>query len=300
MSDGAFGIGSISLDIFILLSGFLLFESYNYKQNFFQFWKARFLRILPPYYISLALIIITGYYLSGLTFYQYFADPIFVKFLGNFSLFHQHYFLPHLFLSTRHSLHSVDGSIWSLPYEFLLYSFIPLYFITEKKQINTYCLILILIGALFLNHKNLVVLPLIDLNVLIHLVIPFSIGILLAKYFEKRFLIYILWTCLVLSLIQSQGKSYEFVFIIESIVIFYFFWFLKKMKHISTKGIPDVSYGIFLYGFFIQQIFIDLDFTSESAFNLYILWSGLSTLAIALLSWYIIERPFLRIKNKLN
>jgi len=59
----------------------------------------------------------------------------------------------------------------------------------------------------------------------------------------------------------------------------------------------DLSYGVYLYGWPVQQGFVAL-FPSAGAFLLF--WPGLAvTIAVAAASWYLVEKPALDLKRRL-
>jgi peptidoglycan/LPS O-acetylase OafA/YrhL len=298
-SKGKFGIGTLALDCFMFLSGYLLMDAYSNRSNRLFFWKRRFLRIYPPFATSLLVIAVIGFLLSENKVSTYFCNNDFYKFIGNLSLFHQHFLLPGVFKSDTHAFHSVDGSIWSLPYEMLMYAIIPFVLWINNKNKSNLILILFAVLFVYLNKHKLVQLPLFDLNVLVHLCIPFLIGVFLANSFEK---IHLLITLLVLSILCICDVMYlssVLVFTFEALLMFLILNFYKRSQFFSDWIFPDLSYGIFLYGFFIQRACIDLFPLPAFGYNFYLLMSLLGTIIFALFSWYCIEVPFMKFKQKI-
>ena len=62
------------------------------------------------------------------------------------------------------------------------------------------------------------------------------------------------------------------------------------------RTLPDVSYGIYLYGWPTQKLFLWY-FPALSPWLLFLLTCALCYI-FGLLSWHLVERPFLRLKNK--
>lgn len=298
-SNGRFGIGTFALDCFMLLSGFLLMKAYTARPNLLDYWQRRFLRIYPPYAISIFLIIVMAYFLSADKLSSYLCSKDFIHFIENFSLFHQHYVLPGVFNNSLHKLIAVDGSIWSLPYEILLYAIIPLLFLLKNKKIINLLLIASVLLFLYLNQRTLVQLPLFDLNVLAHLCIPFIIGVFLSNSFHK---FHLLLSFAGFSLLYFYDKIYLssiLIFTAEAFLMYFLLAYFKQSQVLNRYALPDLSYGVFLYGFFIQQACIELFPLSEFGFSFYLCISLLGTVIFALFSWYCIEVPFLKLKQKI-
>ena len=70
--------------------------------------------------------------------------------------------------------------------------------------------------------------------------------------------------------------------------------FLKSAFLAKFRKVPDVSYGVYLYGFPIQKLLL-WHVHGISATTLFLLAMPLSCIA-GLLSWHLVERPFLRLK----
>ena len=71
-------------------------------------------------------------------------------------------------------------------------------------------------------------------------------------------------------------------------------WIAYALPVVPWPSQLDVSYGLFLYGFPVQQSIMSLQPTLSPAALL--VWSVLATLPIAAASWFLIEQPALRLK----
>jgi len=111
-------IGGLAVDIFFVISGFLVAHSYliNSKKYFIL---SRILRIFPGLVVC---ILITTFLLGPLltTSNNYFNNNLTWKYFYNNSfLITTEYYLPGVFTSLPNA--AVNGSLWSLPLEFRLY-----------------------------------------------------------------------------------------------------------------------------------------------------------------------------------
>ena len=78
--------------------------------------------------------------------------------------------------------------------------------------------------------------------------------------------------------------------------IYLTFWIAYGLPTLRWPGDRDHSYGLFLYGFPVQQALVALmpDIQPLPLFAL----ASVGALGLALLSWHLIERPALRWKRR--
>ena len=65
----------------------------------------------------------------------------------------------------------------------------------------------------------------------------------------------------------------------------------------ETK-LPDVSYGLYIYGFFVQQAMVYLNIFTDT-FLRFFAGSVIFTLILALPSYYFVEKPALELKKRI-
>lgn len=290
--------GWIGVDIFFALSAFLLshllrieFIQYNHidKKKFFL---RRALRIWPIYFIYL--------------FFSELPDK-------------------HLMLFTSNIYAVVKnvsvGHIWTISFEEQVYFFLPfvLVFLIKIRQ-KLRCSIAIfvffsLIKYIFISnnvHYNAIyILPITHFE-------SIYFGVLLGlgyfdnflKTINSRYLIFIILTLfLSISNLDITKVNYKLHYInfIGGVCS-------MLMVHLATRDnnivsnilslktlryLGKISYGLYLYH--VDVIFkINNIFAGTSLENPYLLFTMhlLTTIAIATLSWYLIEKPFLKLKNK--
>ena len=122
-----FSIGDLAVHLFFIVSGFLIFLSFDADQNKKHFYIKRFFRIFPlfAFLIILQTLFFIGFS-DGSTFevIKYFIANIF--FLN---------FLAPSVGSTLSSLevNAINGSLWTLKNEVVFYLIVPLLFMLYKK-----------------------------------------------------------------------------------------------------------------------------------------------------------------------
>ena len=126
--DFAFFISSGSaVGIFFGLSGFLVYASYERATNLKQYIANRARRILPPYLFIVISCALGFALISTLSPLQYYTDFTFWKYLVS-NLAFLNFLQPELPGVFEHSVTSaVNGSLWTLKIEWILYLSIPLF-----------------------------------------------------------------------------------------------------------------------------------------------------------------------------
>jgi peptidoglycan/LPS O-acetylase OafA/YrhL len=306
---GQVSFSSVGLRGFFILSGYLIFQSFNRSPNILDFIWKRFVRIFPglfivvlitifvigPIYTSLSL---REYFLNKAT-YQYLLDSTNL-FFGSGSIC-----LPGVFTNNTFSC-EVNGSLWTITYEMLFYVSIAFFFfIKQFRFLVLACLCFILVVLVYLQLKYVV--PYIKyeyylfyskvgLKAVCNFGIYFFSGALFAYFRYEKFklhlpiILFLLGFSTVILYLKLFGPlSYV---ILTPLVLsigslnFNLLPFLKRMG--------DISYGIYLYSFPIQQILLSM--FSLNPYEL-IIYTLLISVLCGYCSWKLIEYPSFKHKN---
>lgn len=131
------GYGSLGVDLFFVLSGFLitgiLYDTLNDSRYFYRFFARRSLRIFPIYYLVFAIIAL----LTPILFYQWrWGHALFLIYMGNF--LGNYDFSYYEFLSRRsHTFLISISHFWSLCVEEQFYMLWPIavFFLRKRRNI---------------------------------------------------------------------------------------------------------------------------------------------------------------------
>ena len=303
LTRGHLSFGSFAVDGFFLISGFLIVQSWLQAPRLARYLRKRILRIVPGYAVAAVLSIV----LAGL-----FApvEPHFFDHLSRLTalslLTLSSPVTPLVFAGTKVQL--VNGSLWTISYEFRCYLFVALaglcgLFRWRRLLLGvTFCLLVVrLAPALVATH----VLPDFKLGQLVYMLLgnPFEDLRLLSVFlvgicfylFRDR-IIYRRWLALAaaLLLVASLAVPVCFEVALNSCGAYLLFFFISRSQLALPAGmrLPDISYGVYLYGWPVEMFLIC--FLRPSPWIVF----GLAvpiTMLLGWLSWLLIEQPALRV-----
>jgi peptidoglycan/LPS O-acetylase OafA/YrhL len=283
---------TLGLWIFFTTSGYLVTAS-ACKQSNWRYWYKRALRILPAFYVCIMLMIIMGALITGTPLIKYFLNDHAWTYLKNLTIFNLQYELPGVFLNNSFA-RAVNGSIWTIPYEVLLYALPPLFLLTVRflKIILPALIIALLlttgIWAPLLTSRSFLGL---NLYMFASLGWYFFAGLLLYLYKDKINVDNEIAGWSLLSWIILKFSTLASAIAVPILII----W----IAHKSIKGrfiqLPvDLSYGLYLYAFPVSQLLIasSIPLTPVKLLTFTLIF----TIPFALLSWFFVEKPFLKLK----
>lgn len=303
---GWISYGQLAVWIFFIISGFLITKSFVQSKSMMSYFTKRILRIHPGLLVSLLFgIFIIGPIVTNLPLCLYFTNISTYEYIESLSLLLMKYELPGVF-ENNHFPFSVNGSIWTLQFEFLMYIFVAILGCLNlfKKRIYIiviYFLVLFLYAYLFVFYPS----SLSDfyLRNLLQLFITFSAGMLCylytdkIRYNAKFFLLFIILFFIPIIFPRMYFSSLFFIplFCLPYITFYLAFLPIKKLNDFGKNG--DFSYGIYIYAFPIQQTIAHF-YPKASAMSMFLL-SIILVLPLAWFSWHFVESKALKLKNKL-
>lgn len=285
--------GSLAINIFFFLSGLVVTNSLISKRSPIDFVVARFFRIWPALiFTTLASAMIIGPALSTLPIDQYFRDS------GTY-----HYVLKNVSLSTTYSLpgvfesnhykSAVNGSLWTIPYEVSAYMIL---------------LALFMLGGAKYKLAAFSIFLIVSVN-------PFLPEQFQPSFFPKAKLATMLAPCFAAGSMLALLKDHIHINVHGVLGIWILYFFLNKSEIapyvvysaifittlylsslaliIKLKPKADISYGIYLWGFPVQQILVEYFPEQGVIFNQVCAITLCCILGYG--SWIFIERNSIRI-----
>lgn len=293
-------VSGLGVKIFFVISGYLITKSFLSDSNALRYSIKRFFRIMPGLAVIVVLTtFIFGPILTDLSTKEYFANPETYAYLKNI-LFHPVYTLPGVFGQNPYP-YAVNGSLWSLPVEVFMYLLMPLTIVIFRKfNIEKIGMILGFVVSFLLYiyilkfHNDLVIV--VWGNSLVSglsLVPLFYLGSLFT--FKKvRNLLNLQWAVAIMVILLLFDYSWFKSEILLTFALPYLiFSFALQSRPVFAKifSVNDYSYGLYLYGFLIQQIIVRKFGVLGLPLNYYFIVSLAVTFVFAVLSWHLVEKP---------
>jgi len=288
------------LPMFFALSGFLVAGSMARCHSLVKFLGLRFIRIYPALTVEVLLsAILIGPFVTTVPLADYFASDVFAQYLVNVTG-HISFFLPGVF-ETNPVPRVVNGQLWTVPFELLCYIALTGLIVIGAKRFR----VLIPLGSVAVvlafilreGHKaggvpeefyRALGGPL--------LVAAFLAGVTLYTYRDRIPYSFGLFLAACVVSIVGLGVvphgAYLGIFAVSYVTAYLGLTNFPKIRMIKHA---DYSYGIFLYGFVVQQLVVyALPSAREWYWNIAI--SLPLTAIIAAASWHWIEKPALALK----
>ncbi len=295
------GLGGLGVAIFFTLSGYLIFASLQRGTPPGRFARSRILRLFPALIACSLVLGISLYPFSPLDLRHYITDPHLWRFmLGNASLFWNVQGIPGIF-SGNPFPDAIDGSLWTLPYEALCYAVVASIFFAGAFRPAlaryTFALGFLLYGLYWAGtqalghpagywHR---------LDLLAGVSFSFALGMLAAAIRLKTVRPWALALAIGLGIAGHHTALAEASARLAIAAVTFFIAFSSTKLLLHLRRLPDYSYGIYIYAFPIQQGLIATHL--ELAPIPHACIALLLVLLPAALSWHLIEKPALALKN---
>lgn len=292
--------GSLAVALFFFFGGLFVTQSYEHSKPKSSYLLKRIFRIWPALIVcTLLTIFIVGPLLTELPVYEYFTSRETWKylFLNTTIAYRAAYDLPGVFIN-NHYPNNVNGSFWTLPAEVRYYFLVFFlgFFNILKKPLLLVTFIIGIVVCLF-NTDGLTANGIVVSSITLKLLIIFLAGSL--SYIYRRLIIIDYRIALLLVLITLVCYFTYFHIIILYVTMIYGALTLGISKIFKKLNLPgDYSYGIYIYGFLVQQIVAN-KIPGLSSYQSMLITIPLSFI-LAILSWNIIEKPAIKYLKKDN
>lgn len=298
-------LGAIGVAIFFVMSGFLVARSYEFDPSPIRFAWKRFLRIMPGLLVcALFTVFLLGPCVTSLSLEAYLGHSGVYRYLIRMLLLVKPPMtLPGVF-ECNPITSAVNGSLWTLQYEVGLY--ILLMACGMLRMLSKRWFVICMCGCFVIGHWHLsesaALLRLGDtLGSVFYLGFLFFSGVL---FWVCRGQVILSWKAFVLSIALQLGALETpffpliFMLTLPYLVIFTALIPCRMFQKIGEYG--DYSYGFYIYAFPIQQVVVQ--YCKPLGLSLFsIIFISLFVICVvAILSWWLVEKPCLRLKRAIT
>jgi peptidoglycan/LPS O-acetylase OafA/YrhL len=292
--------GGAGVSIFFFLSGALVSESWIRDPNLTRFFARRALRIFPALIgVVFLLAFVVGPVMTTRTLTSYFSSSETWRYLATAILWIHHQ-LPGVFADHPFS-ESVNGSLWSLPLEFLCYVALALVGLLVFGR-GEYGRIVATGGVLCVV---IAVMNLVSSRFQIHLemVATFWFGVLFYglrrrrerhRFLDPALLVMILLSLLFYACTGPRGIERTMMLFFSGGLVF--LGMALALGASLTNRLGDISYGLYIYAFPVQQMVAAGGKGHDWPFAVHLTLSLILTTILAWLSWHLLEKKALRYK----
>lgn len=299
--------GGAGVTIFFFLSGLLVWSSWARDANLRRFFVRRSLRIFPAlWFVVAASVFLIGPMFSSLTLSDYFSKSETWSYLARAVMITEH-FLPSIFINNPMPF-VVNGSLWTLPVEFLCY-------VTVAA-----------LGSVTWGSRRVLIALGLGLTVVFASLGPQVLGLRFVSHFEmvavfwagvyyagviqgneeekngetsfNRTLAWSLGALAMLgfALLSDRGLERTAMLVFAAVLVQLGFQFSSGAK--LTDRLGDLSYGVYIFAFPVQQIVVHWGRGTGWGFGVSLALSFVLTGVLALASWHMLEKQALRFKPK--
>jgi len=300
-------LGYLSLNTFFIISGFLVTRSFFFRGDVLTYLRSRALRIFPGLFLALLYtVFIVGAIFTTLPYSAYMSDSLVYEYtIKNVVLFlpDTPSNIPGVFLDSKYRP-IANAPLWSLPYEVACYISLMLLALVTRARNNitifrfvTVSLLLIFFiifvanyvsgsskFAIFLGKESF------------RLGAMFMVGVVL--YLARNKIIISHRIMMGLALIILMSTFYKPIFVVFTYACLgYFVLYLAYIPNgifREFNKLGDYSYGIYIFGYPTQQALEQI--TPNLDLLQFFIISFSITLALAILSWHMIESRALSYK----
>lgn len=313
LSGGRLVCSAIGLCGFFTISGYLIYNSLMNSRSVGNYIQKRWLRIFPGLIVCLLVTLcVCSLFYEGDGYY-WLKSGTWNYLWRNMTLYDLQYEIPGVFEQNPYGA-GVNGSLWTLCYEFTMYILIiPLFFIRNdrsKLALAGVAMILVLMKNVLFAEKfvHADFMYYMNLNQFCRFAQFFITGMMVAMlervdwlkkgWIENR---WSLWTLLAVCIALLGVNQIALGMLAMSVL------FIQLGKHcwapiVNVIGkVGDLSYGIYIYGFVVQQSLLCAlrPIQPNTIPCILLIMSVFGSVLVAYASWHLVEKKALKFKNKM-
>lgn len=288
------GMGTIGISIFFIISGFLITRSYDQTASPYAYAVRRGTRIYPAFFVCVAVTILgLGSCLTELPLREYLLHPETWSYWYNLVLPTIDTPLPGLF--THNPVSSVNGAIWTLGGEVLMYILTPLCFPLYRRPYGLIILLSVCIAIFYMQlfrywpQRFFLSYGFIPIMAMMHFIILFLIG---GIFYTYRALIPAnKWLCLICALVSIAGIFHAVLLPLSWLCFSYIVLYICFIT--TSKGAirQDISYGLYLSHIPVMQLVRHYWPYGNEHYGFYGVICLTISILVAACSWWLIEKP---------
>jgi peptidoglycan/LPS O-acetylase OafA/YrhL len=302
-SHGHSDFGSVAVNGFFLISGFLITRSCLITADAKEYFIKRFARIVPGFLLASVLILFVFGPMGADSIATYFQHINWRAALVSILSLHQSG--SHETLLHNPMKRMIDGTLWTIRYEFDCYVLVAILWALGLLRRGPVAIILALLLAAFaLESHGLISIPSVTYGIpAIFISSPNNWPRLFGYFFmgsafylwrdaiPKSTMLFVV-SALALVIGLRLGAADLVLMGFGTYVVFFLALSVDASLRLFGRKV-DLSYGIYLFGFPIQQLIVAYSHQTVTPIPLFLISLPITCL-VAYISWHFIEAPSLR------
>lgn len=294
--------GKLGVDGFFILSGYLIVQSWQRTPKVFNFLRNRVLRIVPGYLVAALLsTLVVGLLAPGV---PHFFRQLSAHFYKGMLLLAPP-LTPPVFPGLKYN--QVNESMWTISYEFRCYLYVMicgLLGVLRRPFVVALCTCAFLVAMVIpwlpahLPWPNSFLLLFGDCDSFLRFTAIYGVGACYALFRGKipfRYEFALAATALLLMVRLVNPAYTELVIVLAGAYLIFYLSQLQMDSLSWMKKVPDISYGIYLYGWPVEGLWIW--YRHGSPWVTFFV-STVMCVALGSLSWHLVEKPMLSLKKR--
>jgi peptidoglycan/LPS O-acetylase OafA/YrhL len=288
---------AVAVKAFFVVSGFLIFMSFERSTSLLSYASKRIRRIYPAYFSVVMLCAISLVVVSSKPIGDYFSIA-WLKYIAA-NLFFLSFVQPNLpGVFDFNKLAAVNGALWTLKIEVMFYLTVPVFVFLFRKFSHLPILVLVYCGSFAYTRLLMSVAESTGSAMYLELArqLPGQLSYFMAgaffyyflELFERRFDYFLAGAVLVLTINWFYPLSLLEPFALATVVVF--FGLFLYLGNFGKYG--DFSYGVYILHFPIIQVFLHEGWFRENPWYFLSAIVFVTTIA-AMVMWHCVEKRFL-------
>jgi peptidoglycan/LPS O-acetylase OafA/YrhL len=318
VTSGRWTLGTVAVDAFLAVSGFLVAHSWESSRTAAAFLMKRVRRVYPGFVILMLVQAFVVAPLVAAVYRPYTASQVGkigleIVDLVSYGFPFAGLLNPPLLdpFATNPLPHEMNGSLWTIRYEFVCYLMLAglgiMGVIRRRGWIAVIACssivmsVLVATGTVHLPWSRLLTAAVGIQERLFRFMSFFFSGATFYLYRERlRFPVVAIATASCLTIASLFWRSAGDVFLpTTGVYLLIVLAVQQRVRLASLVSRADISYGFYLYAFPVQQTIVRISGNKISPLALFAIAAPL-TAAVATASWFLVERPFLKNRTRLT
>ena len=297
LTGGQTVLGVVGVFVFFTISGYLVTQSFELTRSAPRFAAKRALRIYPGLLLCLLLSgFVLGPWATSLPLRGYFGDGgTYAYVVSNFTMINPTRTLPGVWFTKWDAGGVIDGPLWTLPCELVMYITVVLLGVLRAIDLRVIAALIVFgMAGIWFDTASSEYFS----GSALWLLSFFASGMALYRLRDTGFINgrLALVACVGLAL-SVPLKAFILLFPLFGSYLVIYLAFAPWLKPLPAARFGDLSYGLYIYGWPVEQAIVWLNGGAMSWWALFAIALPV-TAALAFFSWHLVEKRALRLKPR--